>query len=138
GNGRLMTMMPFSFVPTGVPSVGDTTSASIPGKGMVAEPGLIGSKSSPYGLPKTGPPVSVCHMWSSTGTRSFNTFFCSHFHAGAFNTSPAQKTLSREEWSNLRGGSSPYFIKSRTAVGEVKTLVTPNSSTTCQKTSVPV
>ena len=61
GNGRLMTMIPFSPAGSGWPS-GVTTAASMPGSGMPAEPGLIGSRSMPYGLPNTGPPVSVCHM----------------------------------------------------------------------------
>ena len=54
-------MIPFSFGPHGSPSI-VTTAASMPGSGIVADPGLIGSRSMPYGLPKTGPPVSVCHM----------------------------------------------------------------------------
>ena len=61
GNGRLSTMMPFSPAAHGLPSV-DTTAASMPGSGIAADPGLIGSMPSPYGLPNTGPPVSVCHM----------------------------------------------------------------------------
>ena len=44
----------------------------------------------PYGLPKIGPPVSVCHMWSMTGMRSSNTLFWSHSQAGGLSTSPAQ------------------------------------------------
>ena len=53
--------MPFSPAAHGVPS-SVTTAASMPGSGIAAEPGLIGSMPRPYGLPKTGPLVSVCHM----------------------------------------------------------------------------
>ena len=41
GNGRVSTMMPFSFGAHGSPS-SVTTAASMPGSGMPAEPGLIG------------------------------------------------------------------------------------------------
>ncbi len=54
-------MMPFSPAAQGSPS-GDTTAAWMPGSGIAAEPGLIGSMPMPYGLPNTGPLVSVCHM----------------------------------------------------------------------------
>ena len=61
GNGRRIAMIPFSPGPHGVAS-GASTAASIPGIGTVAEPGLMGKSEIPYGLPKTGPLVSVCHM----------------------------------------------------------------------------
>ena len=96
GNGRLSTMMPFSPTAHGSPS-GVTTAASMPGIGMPAEPGLIGSRLMPYGLPNTGPPVSVCHMWSMTGMRFSSTLFCSHSQAGALSTSPAHTTRSSRE-----------------------------------------
>ena len=54
-----MTSTPFSFGAHGSPS-GVTTAASTPGSAMPADPGLIGSSEIPYGLPSTGPPVSVC------------------------------------------------------------------------------
>ena len=90
--------MPFSPVAHGVPS-SETTAASIPGSGIAADPGLIGSKPRPYGLPNTGPLVSVCHMWSMTGTRPPRIVFCSQSQAGGLSTSPAQTTRSRREWS---------------------------------------
>ena len=53
--------MPFSPAAHGVPSSA-TTAASMPGNGIADDPGLIGSMPRPYGLPNTGPLVSVCHM----------------------------------------------------------------------------
>jgi len=67
GNGRVSTMIPFSPGSQAAPSA-RTTAASIPASGMPADPGLIGSRPIPSGLPNTGPPVSVCHIWSMTGT----------------------------------------------------------------------
>ncbi len=61
-----MTKMPFSPGAHGAPS-GVTTFASIPASGTPDEPGLIGRSATPYGLPTTGPPVSVCQSWSMTG-----------------------------------------------------------------------
>jgi hypothetical protein len=86
------------FHGTGSPSAVRIT-ASIPGSGTPDEPGLIGSMPRPYGLPKIGPAVSVCHIWSITGMRSCSTCFCSHSQAGAFSTSPAQNTRSSDERS---------------------------------------
>ena len=93
-----MPMMPFSPGAHGSPS-GVMTTASTPGMGMPDEPGLMGSMPRPYGLPNTGPPVSVCHMWSITGTRSPRTSFCSHSQTGALSTSPAQNTRSSSDRS---------------------------------------
>jgi hypothetical protein len=54
-------MIPFSPAAQGWPSI-VRTAASMPGRGMPADPGLIGMRLIPYGLPKMGPLVSVCHM----------------------------------------------------------------------------
>ena len=61
GNGRVITMIPFSFG-RARRAVERDHAAAMPGSGRPAEPGLIGSSAMPYGLPNTGPPVSVCHM----------------------------------------------------------------------------
>ena len=98
--------------------------ASMPGIGIVAEPALMGSREIPSGFANTGPPVSVCHMWSITGTWSSKTFFCNHSHAGAFNTSPAQNTFFTDDLSNFFVSSSPVRISNRAAVGDVKILET--------------
>ena len=101
-----MTKSPVSLAGTGSPSA-VMIAASMPGSAMPPEPGFIGSRPRPYGLPTIGPPVSVAHMWSMTGTSSFRTSFCSHSQAGAFSTSPAQNTRSSELRSKPRAASTP-------------------------------
>src|SRR5258708_32137063 len=66
GHGRLMTRNPPEPAGTDCPSR-VTTSAMIPGRGFVAEPGLVAM------APGSGvimiAPVSVCHQVSTTGQR---------------------------------------------------------------------
>ncbi len=65
----------------------------------------MGSMAMPYGLPKTGPPVSVCHMWSMTGMRSPSTRRWNHSQAGGLRTSPAHTT----RLSDVRSKPSATF-----------------------------
>src|SRR5207248_6931779 len=53
-----------------------------------------------------------------TGTLSCSASFCSHSHAGALSTSPAQKSRSRLLRSCLRAGAEPFRMRRRAAVGE--------------------
>jgi len=67
GHGRLITRYPPALAGTDCPSR-LTTSAMMPGKGRVADPGLVGV------APGNGVimimPVSVCHQVSTIGQRS--------------------------------------------------------------------
>ena len=67
GQGRSRTSRPWPSS-TGSPSLSSTTSASTPGNGVVAEPGLVAV------IPGSGvimiAPVSVCHQVSTIGQRS--------------------------------------------------------------------
>ena len=102
------TMMPFSPGPQGAPSP-PTMAASMPGRGRVADPGLMGSIAIPQGLPKTGPLVSVCHMWSMTGMRPPSTVFCSvRQNAGVRSTGlPARRMASHQHIGLLAAGTAP-------------------------------
>ena len=64
-----------------------------------------------------------------TGMRPPSARFCSQSHTCGLSTSPAQTTRSSREWSIDWSGAFPYRISIRTAVGDVKMPVTPNSST---------
>ena len=66
GQGLRMTSLPPELRGTGLP-LSSTTSGTMPKKGSVAEPGLVGV------APGSGvimmPPVSVCHQVSTIGQR---------------------------------------------------------------------
>ena len=90
-------MIPFSFGPHGSPS-SVTTAASMPGSGIVAEPGLIGSRSMPYGFPNDrtaglGLPHVIDDRHAALEDRVLQPVPA----PAAFSTSPAQTTRSRRE-----------------------------------------
>src|SRR5438270_13210636 len=91
------------------------TSASIPGNGLVAEPGLVGV------APGRGvimmAPVSVCHHVSTIGQRSLPIIFRYHIHASGLIGSPTVPSRRRLERSCFSGHCSPHLIKARIAVG---------------------
>src|SRR5918996_2992429 len=78
GQGLVITRYPPPPSGTELPS-SSTTSAKTPGKGMVADPGLVGT------TPGSGViiiiPVSVCHQVSTTGQEPPPT--CSWYHIQA-------------------------------------------------------
>src|SRR5687768_17620540 len=82
--------------PTGWP-VSSTMSAKMPGRGSVAEPGLVGV------APGSGeimwPPVSVCHQVSTIGQRPPPTVSWYQIHASGLIGSP---TRSEEHTSELQ------------------------------------
>ena len=71
GIGSLITSAPVSPVGSSSPAP-SRTRRSQPGTGRVGEPGTTGSRSIPRQLAAIAQPVSVCHQWSITGTRSFS------------------------------------------------------------------
>src|SRR2546421_6150193 len=116
GHGLVITMYPPSLAPTGFPSR-VITSVSIPGNGLVAEPGFVGV------APGNGlimiAPVSVCHHVSTIGQRSFPMTRWYHIQASGLIGSPTVPRSRSEDRSCRRGHSSPYLMKARIAVGAV-------------------
>src|SRR6185437_3207962 len=94
-----------------------TTSGTIPGRGRVADPGLVGT------APGNGEimiiPVSVCHQVSTIGQRFLPITSRYHIHASGLigsPTVPSRRRLSRR-WR--LGYSLPHLINARIAVGAV-------------------
>ena len=90
GNGRLMHEDALLVRAAGLALGRDDGGLDARAAAIAGRAGLDRQQPRPYGLPKIGPPVSVCHMWSITGMRSSKTSFWSHSHAGGLSTSPAQ------------------------------------------------
>src|SRR5215213_2699920 len=114
GQGCLMTRYPPEPGGTGWPSR-VTTSAWMPGKGRVAEPGLVAM------APGSGAimiiPVSVCHHVSTMGQRPRPITSRYHIQASGLIGSPTDPSNLRLFISYLRGYCSPHFMKARMAVG---------------------
>src|ERR1035438_7447983 len=116
GHGRLITRNPPEPVGTDWPSR-FTTSTMIPGKGRVAEPGLVAM------APGSGvirmAPVSVCHQVSTIGQRLRPITSRYHIHASGLMGSPTVPNKRNELRSCFFGHSSPHLMKVRIAVGAV-------------------
>src|SRR5450755_5104275 len=116
GHGLRMTSRPPEPAGTGSPSF-VTTSGTIPGKGRVAEPGLVGT------APGMGhsiiAPVSVCHHVSTIGQRFLPIFSRYHIHASGLMGSPTVPSRRRLSSLCFFGHSSPHFTNVRIAVGAV-------------------
>src|SRR6185436_19710607 len=116
GQGRLITRYPPEPAGTGRPSR-VTTSTITPGKGRVAEPGLVAI------APGSGViiiiPVSVCHQVSTMGQRSRPITSRYHIQASGLMGSPTVPSNLKLFISYRRGHRSPHFIKARIAVGAV-------------------
>src|SRR5207244_1944419 len=93
------------------------TSASTPGNGVVADPGLRTV------MPGSGVmricPVSVCHQVSTTGHRPPPMTFQYQTHASGLIGSPTVPSSRRLERSHRFGYSSPHFMNVLIAVGAV-------------------
>src|SRR5664279_163985 len=89
----------------------------MPGKGVVADPGVV------FVTPGSGvimiAPVSVCHHVSTTGQRSPPIFFRYHIHASGLIGSPTDPSTRSDERSCPPGNSSPHFMNVRIVVGAV-------------------
>src|SRR5204862_2859868 len=107
----------------------------MPGKGTVAEPGLVAV------TPGSGvimmPPVSVCHHVSTMGQRPPPMCCRYHIHASGLIGSPTEPSNRSVERSCRAGSSVPHFMNARIAVGAVYNTVTPCFSQIDQKRSLP-
>src|SRR4029079_5446501 len=125
GHGRFRTRYPPPPKGTEVPSPSDT-SASTPGNGNVAEPGLV------VVTPGSGVimiwPVSVCHHVSTIG--ALPPPMCSRYqsHASGLIGSPTEPSTRSDDRSCLPGCSDPCFMNARIAVGAQYRTVTLYSS----------
>src|SRR5262245_37385858 len=108
--------MPPLPLPTEWP-VSSTTSEMTPGRGKVAEPGLVGV------APASGvimcPPVSVCHQVSTMGQRPPPTVSWYHIHASGLMGSPTVPRMRSDDRLYFLGRSPPALISERMAVGAV-------------------
>src|SRR5258708_4979366 len=111
-----MTRKPPWLAGNGLPCL-STISATIPGNGLVAEPGLVGI------APGSGlimiMPVSVCHQVSTIGQRLLPITSWYHIHASGLIGSPTVPSKRRLERSCFLGHSLPHLTKARMAVGAV-------------------
>ncbi len=91
------------------------TSAKTPGKGWVAEPGLVAV------MPGSGvimiAPVSVCHQVSTIGQRSPPITLWYQSHAFGLIGSPTEPSSRSEDRSCLFGHCAPHLMHARIAVG---------------------
>ena len=116
GQGFSITRKPPSGGLTGLPS-SSQTSAWMPGKGRVAEPGLVWTAAG-SGVIRI-PPVSVCHQVSTIGQRSPPITRWYHIQASGLIGSPTVPSSRSDERSCFFGCSSPSRTKVRMAVGAV-------------------
>src|SRR5687767_5160482 len=116
GHGRLITSTPPLPLPTECP-VSSTMSDMMPGRGKVAEPGLVGV------APGSGvimwPPVSVCHQVSTIGQRPRPTVSWYHIQASGLIGSPTVPRMRSDDRSYFFGRSPPALISDLIAVGAV-------------------
>src|SRR6188768_153919 len=116
GQGLRMTRYPPVFGAQLLPSL-LTTSATMPGSGWVAEPGLVGI------APGSGEimmaPVSVCHQVSTIGQRPRPITLLYHIQASGLIGSPTVPRSRKLERSCFIGHRSPHLMKVRMAVGAV-------------------
>ena len=95
--------------------VSSSTSATTPGNGLVAEPGLVRV------MPGSGvimiAPVSVCHQVSTIGQRSWPITLWYHSHAFGLIGSPTVPSRRSEERSWPFGHSAPHLMQALIAVG---------------------
>ena len=123
GQGRRMVSRPCWFgSSTSLPS-SSTTAASMPGSGLVAEPGLV-SVTPGSGLIRMCP-VSVCHQVSTIGQRSPPITLWYQSHAFGLIGSPTDPSRRSDERSCAPGYSVPHLMQARIAVGAVYMIVTP-------------
>src|SRR5262245_40155646 len=116
GHGLRITNSPPVFAGSELPWR-STTSATTPGSGLVADPGLVAV------APGSGEimimPVSVCHQVSTIGQRVPPITSWYHTHASGLIGSPTVPRRRRLDRSCFFGHSSPHLMKARMAVGAV-------------------
>src|SRR5262245_64447184 len=111
-----MTRYPPWFVPTDTPSL-VRMSGTTPGKGSVADPGLV--EIAPGMGVSIIAPVSVCHHVSTTGQRSLPMTLWYHIQASGLIGSPTVPNSRRLDRSYFSGHCSPHLTNVRIAVGAV-------------------
>src|ERR1700685_3547129 len=116
GQGCLITRNPPEHGGTVTPSR-VTTSAITPGKGRVAEPGLVAI--APGSGEIIAAPVSVCHQVSTMGQRLWPITSRYHIQASGLMGSPTVPRSRSELRLCLRGHCSPNRINARMEVGAV-------------------
>src|ERR1700694_3711490 len=121
GQGRLRVRYPPPSFTTSPES--STTSAWMPGRGKVADPGL--SVVAPGSGEIMMAPVSVCHHVSTTGQRPPPMWVQYQTQASGLMGSPTDPSNRRVDRSWLSGHPVPHFMKVRIAVGAVYRIVTP-------------
>src|SRR4051812_16026818 len=121
GHGSVSVRYPPEPLGTDLPWT-STTSALIPGRGRMADPGFD-AVTPGSGLIMTAP-VSVCHHVSTTGVRSPPMCLRYQIHASGLMGSPTDPNSRNDESSNFAGMSSPHFMNVRIAVGAVYSSVT--------------
>src|ERR1700752_381831 len=99
------------------------TSASMPGNGLVAEPGLV-EVAPGIGVIMIAP-VSVCHHVSTIGHRPPPMTSRYHIQASGLIGSPTLPRSRSEERSWRAGNASLALIKARIVVGAVYRIVMP-------------
>src|ERR1700686_2531022 len=116
GQGFVIPRNPPAPDGTGLPSM-VTISATTPGKGRVAEPGLVAT------APGIGAiimwPVSVCHHVAVMGQRLPPMISRFHIQASGLIGSPTVPSRRRLLMSCFFGHSLPHLMKVRIAVGAV-------------------
>src|SRR3954453_2692943 len=116
GHGFLITRKPPEPSGVDLPSR-VTTSGTTPGKGFVAEPGLVAI------APGIGVimiwPVSVCHQVSTIGQRLWPITSRYHIQASGLMGSPTVPSRRSEFILCFFGQSSPHLMNVRIAVGAV-------------------
>src|SRR5580765_1991744 len=116
GHGRLMTRNPPWSGGTGWPCL-STTAAAIPGRGLVALPGFVGTAAGTGEIMIA--PVSVCHHVSTTGHRPPPMTRWYHIHASGLIGSPTLPRRRSDDRSCPFGWWSPHLTNARIAVGAV-------------------
>src|SRR5687768_11229130 len=106
----------------------------MPGKGWVAEPGLVSVRPGRGAMRMD--PVSVCHQVSTMGQRPPPMCSWYHIHASGLMGSPTDPSRRKDDMSQRAGYSVPHFMNARIAVGAVYKTVTLCFSTIRQKRSL--
>src|SRR5919109_1373107 len=133
GYGERMTRYPPCPGATSLP-LSSYTAASIPGNGLVADPGL--SVVTPGSGVIRIMPVSVCHHVSTTGVLPPPMFSRYQTQASGLMGSPTVPSRRSVDRSCLPAYSGPHFMCDRMAVGAVYRIVTPYRSTTSHHLSL--
>src|SRR3954465_11413041 len=116
GHGSVRTRYPPPPLGTTLASSA-TTSATMPGSGVCADPGLA-AVTPGRGLIMMAP-VSVCHHVSTTGAVPPPTYVRYHIQASGLIGSPTDPSIRSDDRSYGSSSSWPHFMSVRIVVGAV-------------------